>query len=123
MRGDNLLDRPEAEPIRNLMEKLWGDIQRFDREGEERRAKADPVKHRNSRVFRNSDYRFYETRNGRGSRVRFCYSVHPNVAGYFLMWREVVTKREVRRDQWDSTKLKSDAIWTCRKKWEAANNK
>lgn len=115
----NILD--DAPPaIRDLMTSMWADIQRLDKERIEREAKANPEKHRNCRVFENSSYRYYEVKNGRGSRVRFCYSTHRNVAGYYLVWREVVTKKEGKRDQWDSTKLKDDAILVCRKRWEAA---
>jgi len=115
---DILKDAPPA--VQKLFYGMWADIQRMENDRAEREAKANPEKHRNCRVFENSSYRYYEAKNGRGSRVRFCYSTHRNVAGYYLVWREVVTKKQAKRDQWDSTKLKDDAILVCRKRWEAA---
>lgn len=107
-------DAPEA--VQRLFHSIWSDMQRMQNNRVQREAKEDPAKYRNCRVFEDSSYRYYETKNKRGSRVRFCYSTHRNVAGYFLVWREVVTKRQVKRDQWDSTKFKDDAILVCSKR-------
>lgn len=72
----------------------------------EQEAKANPRAYRTSRVFPpgvNTSYRYYPAgKDGRGRTIRFCWSCHRNVAGYFLAWREVRSKdgSEGRRDQW-----------------------
>lgn len=49
--------------------------------------------------FRGSpEYRYYAGgQNGKGQRVRFCYTEKPNVAGYYLYFREVIMRRKVKR--------------------------
>ena len=87
---------------------MFADFTRMNREREEAAAKADPAKHKLSRVFEDARYRFYDAgRNGRGQAVRFCYSSHRNVAGYFLGWREVVGKKQTKRDKWTARKSRS----------------
>ena len=95
------------------------DFQRIENERVADEARENPKAYRNTKVFdKPMNYRYYETKNKRGSCVRFCWSVNRNVAGYFLIWRETVTKKMVRRDQWDSTKDKHDAKTTSLKRWE-----
>lgn len=88
----------------DIVAKLWREMQQSGWEAEEKRAKADPVKHRLTTVFRKGlQYSYYEIML-KGRRVRFCYSKHPNVAGYHLIWRETITRKKGgKRDQWDST--------------------
>jgi hypothetical protein len=117
MSKDILRDAPAG--VQALMRELWRDIEKVSQEREEREAKADPVKHRLSKLMVGRlRYSYFEGKNGRGSRVRFCYSTNRNVAGYFLIWREVVTKRQVKRDQFDSAGSKDGAIRTARTMWE-----
>lgn len=79
-----------------------------NRESVERAAKADPHKHRLTRVMENNDYRYWRAgTDGRGREVRFCWSTHRNVAGYFLSWREVIGKNGGKRDQWSARKARS----------------
>lgn len=98
--------------VRSLMSKMWADIQRSSNEAEKRRAEADPVKHKLSRVIEGgTGYSYYDAgKNGRGSRVRYCYATNRNVAGYFLLWRETLMAKKVTRDLWDATTSKKAAI-------------
>ena len=41
-------------------------------------------------------------RDGLGREVRFCWSSHRNVAGYFLTWREVIGKSGFKRSQFSA---------------------
>ena|SRR5213076_3158926 len=78
------------------------------RESEE--AKANPQAHKLTRVFeQRTSYRYWRAgKDGRGREVRFCWSSHRNVAGYFLGWREVWSKkqREGKRDQYLARKVR-----------------
>lgn len=101
------LEWPAA--LRPLVTELWADIEASaDRRAREE-AKADPVKHKLSRRFESSAaYSYWKAgRDGRGREVRFCWSSHRNIAGYFLTWREVVGKRGGKRDQWSARKTRT----------------
>ena len=110
----NILD--DAPPaVQKLFANLFRDMEQTSRANEEKRAQADPVKHRLTKVMRGTtDYYMADAgKDGRGSRVRFCRSTHRNVAGYFLLWRQTHMKRKVVRDQWDSTDSKAASMrWT-----------
>lgn len=101
--------------VQEFINEMWVGAMRRNNEEEARRAAADPDKHKLSRVFDNSSYRYFKTRNGRGSEVRFCYSVHRNVAGYFLGWTETLTKKAVKRDNFHAAKSKRDIVDRCRR--------
>lgn len=109
----NILNDAPPE-VQKIFYGLWSDIQRQQNEREAAAARTDPVKHRLTKVMEGGKlgYGYIEHRNGRGSRVRFCYSHHRNVAGYFLIWREVETKKKVVRSNWDATTSKACAIRT-----------
>jgi hypothetical protein len=89
-------------------------------------AKAAPAKHRATLVFdrcASPALNYAETeipvRGARGT-VRFGWTMQPNAAGYFLIFRETVTcfKRapaRTVRDVFDSTIRKGDAAATCRR--------
>ncbi len=110
------------EAAEKLMNDIWSDIQRMENERIAEAAKENPKKYRDCKVFdKGTGYCYFSTKNGRGSKVRFCYSIQPNVAGYFLVWRETITKKMIKRDKWDSTKSKHDAVRVCRKRYEATN--
>lgn len=98
------------------LNKIFADFTQSARKAESERAKANPLAYKNSRVMEDgAGYRYYVAGlNGRGSKVRFCYTTKRNVAGYFLLWREVETAKHVKRDQWDATTSKSSAIRSCR---------
>jgi hypothetical protein len=90
-------------------------IQGFERDNLKRErdaAQADPRKHRLSRTFdRGLSYHSLPAgRDGRGRWVTFCWSVHRNVAGYFLGWREVRGKRQAKRDRWVARRTRRGVI-------------
>ena len=78
------------------------------------RIKADPRAHRLTRIMADGKparYRYYPAgKNRRGQEVWFCWSSHRNAAGYFLCWRETWMRKVTKRDQWDATPSKKDAI-------------
>ena len=95
-------------------------IEQTSMEVEERQAQADPKRHKLSRIMergKSLSYRYVPAgRNGRGSKVWFCYACNRNVAGYYLCWRQIETKDAVKRDQWDATPFKKDAIDLARRR-------
>lgn len=117
------MDRTARAIERHLMnspaiQELFADFTKMNREREATAAKADPSKHKLSRVMDNTRYRFWDGgTNGRGQRVRFCYSTHRNVAGYFLGWREVVGKTQTKRDQWTARKTRSAVVDIARNRY------
>lgn len=57
------------------------------------------------------NYRYYlGGKDGKGRRVWFCYSLHRNLAGYYLSWRLVVGKSRSRYDRTVAFKHKKPAI-------------
>lgn len=73
--------------------------------------------------FRGSpEYRYYSGgQNAKGQRVRFCYTEKPNVAGYYLYFREVVMQRKVKRYKGKhfktAARASTEAMRQCRK-WQ-----
>ena len=93
--------------IQKLMGEMWADIQQSGHKREEARAQAEPKAHKLSRILHNLNYRYLRAgKDGRGREVRFCWSTHRNVAGYFLGWREVVGKQGGRRDRWTARRVR-----------------
>jgi hypothetical protein len=94
------------------------ELDRAEREAELAAARADAKAHALTRVFPPGvpfRYRFFAVPSARGKPlVRFCYSVHRNAAGFFLLWRESLRRSGLVRDQWDACRDKRSAIWTCR---------
>lgn len=93
-----------------VLASLWQEVEQAGRRKIEEQAKADPLAFKLSRVYPSGvhpRYRYYgELTNGRGQRVRFCWATVPNVAGFFLGWREVIGKRGGKRDRWVSRRLR-----------------
>lgn len=100
-----------AREISAELNQRWASLTTRLNDQEEAAAKADPVKHKLSKLFENNSYRYYGAKDGRGREVRFCYSCHRNVAGYFLAWREVVNKDgSGKRDGWIANRRKQTLI-------------
>lgn len=106
----NILDDAPA-PVQKLFRDLWRDIEVANQERAIAAAKADPERHKLSKLI--ADHKpaqyFYMTesttrRGRRGRSVRWCWSQHPNVAGYFLSWRQVETSRQVKRTKFKAHK-------------------
>lgn len=94
---------------------LMRSFETMNNEREEAAAKRDPLANKTSRLFGagvSTAYRYYGgKKNGKGQRVLFCYSVHRNVAGFFLGWRETYMKNgNVKRDRWVSRRVKARCI-------------
>ncbi len=104
---------PDA--IELVFAQVLGDMREVDAEA----AKRNPDRYSRSHVMgrdQGSRYTWYSGgRNGRGQKVRFCYSIGPNIAGRFLTWREVVGKRRTKRDQWSYPRSKKSAIGLARR--------
>ena len=83
--------------------------------------RRDPAKHKLTLLMDGPlRYRYWSAgKDGRGRRVRYCYSTGRNVAGYYLSWREVIGKRGGKRDQWAARKLRKAASELARKRAEA----
>jgi len=79
---------------------MFAGLRDKDNRRERAAAKADPRAHRLSRLFENPSYRVIKAgKTQYGDDIGFAYSCHPNAAGYFLSWREVVGEEgEGRRD-------------------------
>lgn len=100
-----------ATPTGKMLRDMWRDIQIASDERAIRDAKADPEKHKMSRLIADNKPAQYfymttwEKRTRRGGRsVRWCWSQHPNIAGYYLSWRQVETSRTVKRTQFKAHK-------------------
>jgi hypothetical protein len=96
----------------------------------EEAAKADPVRYKKSRVYPagvSTNYHWIPAgRDGKGREVFFCWSVHRNVAGYFLGWRQVYYRdrdKTVKRDRWLSSRKRRVVEAAARRRAEAFQQK
>lgn len=113
------LDMPQG--IRNLMASMWGNIQRMDRERIEAEAKKDPKAYRDTNVMTNTRFRYWSVPDlPKGKRIAFCYSTHPNVAGYFLTWTEVWDGPNGYRTLFHGWAKKRDAREYCQMRYTDA---
>ena len=102
-----------------LLTDIWTRVERNRQAVEAAEVEADPKAHKMTGLMPDgvsASYRFYNTTNGKGQIVRFCWGVHRNLAGYFLGWREVWLKKSkkdgtlARRDKWCAYKTKKSVI-------------
>jgi hypothetical protein len=101
--------------------RMWEYMQQENMAAEERAAKADPLKHRLSRVMERGkplNYRYRPVKVGRRE-VRYCWATNRNVAGFYLGWREVETPKLIRRDQWVARRVKQRVIDMMRNRADA----
>ena len=88
-----------------MLRDMWRDIELANQERAIAAAKADPEKHKLSRLIadnKSATYYYFtskETQHPRRRAVRWCWSKHPNIAGYYLSWRQIETRRTVKRTQ------------------------
>lgn len=112
------LRRMTAE-INRRIAPIFAEMERDRREVEATAARRDPEGHARSHLMGgdgSARYRWCDGgTNGRGQRVRFCYSVNPNVAGRFLVWREIVSKRKTACDQFSYVRSKKSATGLSRR--------
>lgn len=98
----------------DILTTVWNDLMQEGLRSEAERARADPIKHKNSGVFENGNYRYFSAgTDGRGRAVRFCYTTHRNVAGFFLFFREVRGKKKIARDMVGSRRSRKAAKEVC----------
>lgn len=97
-------------------------------------AKANPKANKLTRVMEGRygmNYRYWHAgKDGLGRHVRFCWTMHRNVAGYFLTWRETYSvprgkqrRQTVKRDQWAARKVKKRAKALAEKRAERFKQK
>lgn len=111
-------------PSGKLLSDMWRDIQRANDERAVQAAKADPEKYKLSRLIADNKPANYSYFTERGKavggrlrrRVSWCWSKNPNIAGYYLSWRQVETKRTIKRSQWKAHKHEYLGEKRCREK-------
>lgn len=109
-----------------LLAEVWAEMQQSANKREAEQAKADPLTHKTTRVFDpgvSANYRYWgPVKNGKGQKVRFCWSTRRNAAGFFLGWRETWMKNgTVKRDRWYSRRVKARCSEIARSRYERAN--
>lgn len=111
-----------------LLRRVWADLQKASHLRELEAIKANPGKHRLTRIMaygRTTNYRYWpagETvRKSRKEKTSFCVAVSKNAAGVYLIWRQVDRYKMVRARwrwyeaerydfQWASTRNEARAI-------------
>jgi hypothetical protein len=123
-------DDPQEEKSMD-MRGMLEEFEKVERELEARRARRAPDANRCTKVMiAPLHYRWWEAgRTKRGAKVWFCVSNYVNVAGYFLIWKEVrSTTRGKRygppvRSMWAAKKDPSAAVRLVKKRVEAFKKK
>ena len=104
----------------DLLRKVWADLQRAGQQRELDEIKADPARHRLTRIMAKgagTNYSYWpgSTRRlskQREDRIWFCHTKHRNAAGVYLMWRQVNHYRLTKgRWTWHAAE-RSDFQWT-----------
>jgi hypothetical protein len=119
-------NRLAADPV---IQAMLQSLARGNQEREVAAAKADPLTHKFCRIFPkgvDANYRYCSGgMDGRHRKVHYCYSVNRNVAGFYLGWREVVSKKQVKRDcwiarrkRWKVTEIAEQKAEAARARWE-----
>lgn len=107
----------------DVLRELWADLERSQHDVAAKAAEADPEKHRNTKFLkagvRASDYcRYAVGRDKRKAAVYWCFMNGPNVAGFYLSWRERVTGKTLKRTHCHGWKTKgraeTEALRRCR---------
>jgi hypothetical protein len=125
--------------INQRLAPVFREMERMNMEAEAAMAKANPRKHRLSTVMENGrlSYRHWgAVKDRRGRTIKFCWSSHRNVAGYFLAWREIETptKRKgpakpgdclatITRDQWTARRTKKALVELQERRTNALRSK
>jgi hypothetical protein len=102
-----------VESANQILSKLWQEIEQTRMQAATEQAKADPEKHKLSTVLepgvRAGTYSYYDCgRDGHKAKIRWCWH-GPNVAGYWLCWREKVTGKKLTRTEWSAWKKRERA--------------
>lgn len=113
---------PVPKEVEEMVAGLIGSFHRDNLNREKVAAEADPLANKLSRVFKDSSYRYFPMTNKKGQRVLFCYSVHRNVAGFFLGWRETHLRNgKVKRDMWLSRRVRKRCVEIARSRRDKLN--
>jgi hypothetical protein len=120
----NYIDKRGVErKLDQLVADVFGDLERDSRKLELERVKADPGKHKTTRLMaagKPCSYRYALGAHG----VRYCWTCWRNAAGYFLSFREIHDHeaRQVRRDKWVAHKKRKLAKDTAQR-WASDSRK
>lgn len=123
MKRDTLRLAQAGAEISARLAPLFEEFAQAQMASEERAAKADPLKHKLSRVMERgkplSSRHWGAIKVSPTRTVKFCWSAHRNVAGFFVGWREVeiIIKRKrpakvgelvstIKRDQFCARRVK-----------------
>lgn len=127
----NLFEEKSA--VGDLLRSMWRDIQNASRAREIEKVKADPDKHRTTRIMAegtHTGYSYFRAGKRRINKKRrdeytFCVSTHKNAADVFLIWRQVDRYKLVRgkwkwfeaeRVEFQWSPSKKEALGIARKK-------
>lgn len=122
----------ERDPVlRNLKQRcaeMYAELLRNDQKRELAAIEADPLAHKLTRLWGEGPgprYRYWgDIRNGKGQRVRYCWSTNRNAAGFFLGWREVWMKNGTgKRDQYVSRRSRQKVKDIARRRHDAMKAK
>lgn len=105
------------DPLNDLMRAIWNDVQSGENKRISQAAKASPREYKDSNVMAGSTrYLYYQIAQGKRT-VRFCWSLHKNVAGYYLSFIEIIEGRVGGRAAFIGWKTKKEAIANCRARY------
>lgn len=108
-----------------VLAEVWAQLQQDSNKHEAETAKADPLSNKLTRVFDpgvRANYRYWgPVKNGKGQKVRFCWSTRRNAAGFFLGWRETIMKNgTTKRDRWCSRRVKARVADVAKRRYYKA---
>lgn len=111
-------------PVQDLFQRMWLEMEADAAKRRIERAKADPLGNKLTTQFEGQSMNWHYAatlRDGRGRRVRFCWSCHRNAAGFFLGWREVwdAKRGTGKRDQWVSRRVRKAVAEIARRRTAA----
>ena len=98
---------------------MWHEVQVASEMNAIASAKADPEAHKLSRLIADNkpaSYRYYTAQMIRRPRrvVLWCWSSNPNIAGYYLSWRQLETRSAIKRTQFRAHKHRYLGEARCR---------
>jgi hypothetical protein len=111
----NLFD--PATPTGKMLRDMWHEVQLASEKNAVAAAKADPEKHKLSKLIADNkpaSYRYYPVKYC--PVVRWCWANNPNIAGYYLSWREIKTRSTIKRTQFKAHKHRYLGEMRCREK-------
>ena len=113
MSNNTAENHPVVRRLKAACADMWDDLLEEWRQAEYERAKAAPLVNKLTRVMeegKGTNYRYWggEIINRKGQRVRYCWSVYRNAAGFYLGWRETWRKNgTVIRDRFVARRVRT----------------